>query len=127
MRHESPDPAPDDGTGDWHARPAAAVLAALEAGAEGLTDEEAARRHDRWGPNRLPEPERQGALMRFVRQFHNLLISVLIVVAAMIALFVAVSIPLIERKLEADKPGYAEYRRRRRALLPCYPSAARDR
>ncbi|MGD8416968.1 MAG: DUF1295 domain-containing protein [Pseudomonadales bacterium] len=38
--------------------------------------------------------------------------------ACMLALFVLVSIPMIERKLEADKPGYGEYRRQTRMLVP---------
>ncbi|MEQ8860466.1 MAG: DUF1295 domain-containing protein [Pseudomonadales bacterium] len=38
--------------------------------------------------------------------------------AAMLALFVGVSIPMIERKLEADKPDYPDYRSRTFALLP---------
>lgn len=38
--------------------------------------------------------------------------------AAMLALFVGVSIPLIERKLTDDKPDFAAYRRRTPMLLP---------
>jgi len=38
--------------------------------------------------------------------------------AAMIALFTGVSIPMIEKKLLQDKPGYADYQARSFALLP---------
>jgi steroid 5-alpha reductase family enzyme len=38
--------------------------------------------------------------------------------AAMLALFLGVSIPLIERKLRADKPEYTEYARSTGMLLP---------
>jgi steroid 5-alpha reductase family enzyme len=37
---------------------------------------------------------------------------------SMIVLFVGISIPMIERKLAADKPGYADYRRRVKMLVP---------
>jgi len=37
---------------------------------------------------------------------------------SMAALFVGISIPMIERKLDADKPAYAAYRRRTRMLIP---------
>ena len=37
---------------------------------------------------------------------------------AMIALFLGVSIPMIEKKLMADKPSYPEYQARTRQLLP---------
>jgi steroid 5-alpha reductase family enzyme len=42
----------------------------------------------------------------------------LIGAAAMIVLFVGVSIPMIEKKLDAGKPGYAEYRAHTPMLLP---------
>ena len=37
---------------------------------------------------------------------------------AMLILFVGISIPMIERKLVADKPGYPSYRQRVPMLLP---------
>ena len=37
---------------------------------------------------------------------------------SMAALFLVVSIPMIERKLAADKPAYAAYRKRTRMLIP---------
>lgn len=70
----------------WHALPGAAALARLDATAEGLTGAEAAARLARHGPNRLPEPPRRGALARFLDQFRNLLIYVLLGAAAISAL-----------------------------------------
>ncbi|MDP2737178.1 MAG: cation-transporting P-type ATPase [Pseudorhodobacter sp.] len=61
-----------------HARPAADCLTDLDATAHGLTTAEAARRLAANGPNRLPEAQARGPLVRFVRQFNNVLIYVLI-------------------------------------------------
>ncbi len=63
---------------EWHAEQVDKVFASLEATASGLCSEEASRRIDRYGPNRLPEPEMRSPLQRFIHQFHNILIYVLI-------------------------------------------------
>ncbi len=63
----------------WHALPPDAVLSRLEASPDGLSAAEAAARLARHGPNRLPEPPRRSALRRFLEQFNNMLIHVLIV------------------------------------------------
>jgi len=63
---------------DAHARPAAACLADLNASPEGLTADEAARRLAADGPNRLPEERGRGPVLRFLVQFHNVLIYVLL-------------------------------------------------
>jgi magnesium-transporting ATPase (P-type) len=56
----------------------AVVVSALEASPSGLTDEEAAARLERYGPNRLPSAAARHPLWRFLLQFHNLLIYVLL-------------------------------------------------
>jgi calcium-translocating P-type ATPase len=61
-----------------HARPAADCLADLETTATGLSPAEAARRLAAHGPNRLPEARTRGPLRRFLAQFNNVLIYVLI-------------------------------------------------
>ena len=61
-----------------HASPATDCLAALAATPEGLTAADAARRLAEHGPNRLPEMRARGPVVRFLRQFHNVLIYVLI-------------------------------------------------
>ena len=70
----------------WHARGSDAVLAALGVGPDGLRATEAAARLGQHGPNRLPEPPRAGPLRRFLRQFNNLLIYVLLGAALVTAL-----------------------------------------
>jgi len=70
----------------WHSMETDDVRAALETDVKaGLTREEAAGRLDLHGPNKLPERAREGALMRFLRQFHNVLIYVLIAAAIITA------------------------------------------
>jgi len=62
-----------------HARPDGDVLDVLQvARGEGLSGAEAARRLELHGPNALPPPPRRGAAMRFLLQFHNVLIYVLL-------------------------------------------------
>ncbi len=73
-------------TPPWHAMAVAEVLAALGVSTAGLTPEEAARRLRRHGRNRLPEARRRGPLQRFLAQFHNLLIHVLLVAGAVTAI-----------------------------------------
>jgi magnesium-transporting ATPase (P-type) len=70
----------------WHARPAEDALAALDAGAKGLSAAEASARLERYGPNRLPEPEADPAWRRLLRQFHDVLIYVLLAAALVTAL-----------------------------------------
>ncbi|MGE0082015.1 MAG: cation-transporting P-type ATPase [Thiohalomonadaceae bacterium] len=52
----------------------------------GLTTEEARQRLQEHGPNRLPPPARRTALMRFLLQFHNVLIYLLLGSAVITAL-----------------------------------------
>jgi len=54
------------------------VLHALAASVEGLSQNEATARLDIHGPNRLQQVRKKSALMRFLMQFHNVLIYVLI-------------------------------------------------
>ncbi|WP_168733041.1 cation-transporting P-type ATPase [Aliigemmobacter aestuarii] len=70
---------------DPHARPAVDCLEALEAGPDGLSAEEAARRLAEHGPNRLAEVRARGPVLRFFAQFHNVLIYVLLVAAIVTA------------------------------------------
>jgi len=70
------------GRTDWHALEAPQALAELASTRGGLTPAEAIARLEMHGPNRLPPPPRRGAVMRFLAQFHNVLIYVLIASAA---------------------------------------------
>ncbi len=69
-----------------HALSIEQALDAVDSTAEGLTTEEASRRLASHGANRLPEPPRPGPIRRFLAQFDNLLIYVLLGAAVMTAL-----------------------------------------
>lgn len=70
----------------WHGLEPQVVEQKVGGGEEGLGEEEVAKRRERYGPNRLPAPEVRGALRRFLAQFNNLLIYVLIGAASVTAL-----------------------------------------
>ncbi|MFA9460526.1 cation-transporting P-type ATPase [Thiohalorhabdus methylotrophus] len=65
----------------WHARSPEDTLARLGTTREGLPRGEALERLDRYGPNRLTPPRRRGPVRRFLVQFHNVLIYVLLLSA----------------------------------------------
>jgi len=69
-----------------HALPGTEVLGKLETSPNGLKADEAARRLEAVGPNRLPIPPKEGLLKRFFKHFHDLLIYILIVAAIITAL-----------------------------------------
>src|SRR5215475_14373258 len=63
----------------WHAMPADEVVKQLVTDSlRGLDAGEASTRLQKYGPNRLPEGKRRGPLMRFVAQFNNVLVYVLL-------------------------------------------------
>jgi len=66
---------------DWHARESTNALTAWNSASEGLSDQEAEQRLAKYGPNQLKPPEKAGALVRFFRHFHNVLIYILIMAA----------------------------------------------
>ena len=70
----------------WHALENDACLERLGVDRRGLDDAEAARRLASYGPNRLRPPKRRGPLLRFVLQFHNVLVYVLLAAALLTAL-----------------------------------------
>ncbi len=70
----------------WHQLPTDEALAAWQSTVDGLSAEEAARRLASHGPNRLTPPSKRGPLMRFLLQFHNVLIYVLLAAAVVTAL-----------------------------------------
>jgi calcium-translocating P-type ATPase len=61
-----------------HSRSVETCIAALESHPEGLTAAEAARRLSAHGLNRLPDVQARRPLLRFLLQFHNVLIYVLL-------------------------------------------------
>ncbi|GGK48510.1 HAD-IC family P-type ATPase [Salinarimonas ramus] len=70
----------------WHAIPHADALAHLESAPHGLAADEAARRLERHGPNRLPQAKRRGPLQRLLDQVNSVLIWILLVSALVTAL-----------------------------------------
>jgi magnesium-transporting ATPase (P-type) len=70
----------------WHALESGQALAELDTPLDGLSPAEAKKRLASFGPNRLPEQKRRSALLRFLAQFHNTLIYVLMVAAVAAAL-----------------------------------------
>ena len=69
----------------WHALSVDVVMARRDGRIDGLTTAEAQARLDAHGPNKLPMPKGRGALARFLAQFNNLLIYVLLAAAAVTA------------------------------------------
>ena len=62
----------------WHNISIDSVLEKLGATSAGLTRHEAEARLKAHGPNRLPEPPKRSTVIRFLLQFHNILIYVLL-------------------------------------------------
>lgn len=71
---------------DAHASPPQRVLERLHSSAAGLDADEAARRLAAHGYNRLPAPKRQGPLLRLLRQFHNVLLYMMLFASLVTAL-----------------------------------------
>jgi magnesium-transporting ATPase (P-type) len=87
MPSPAPTSTPPDATArPWHAMDPEAVLEALESDHDGLSPEVAARRLEEHGRNELPEEAPTPAWRRFLQQFANVLIYVLLVAALVTAL-----------------------------------------
>ena len=70
----------------WHSLESSKVLRLLESGESGLKGAEAAQRLERYGPNELPMAKGRGAIMRFLAQFNNVLIYLLLAAAVITGL-----------------------------------------
>jgi len=93
------DEASESGRGDWHARSVEETLDALDSTAEGLSSEEAARRLESEGPNRIQEGETTAPIQLLVAQFQDVLIYVL-VLAALLSLAIGL--------LPGEEPNYVD-------------------
>jgi len=69
----------------WHSHPSEHVLELLQTVPAGLSRQEAQRRFEQYGANRLPPPQQKNAMLRFLQQFHNVLIYILLAAAVMTA------------------------------------------
>jgi RND family efflux transporter MFP subunit len=76
---------PTDRQDIWSALPFETVLERFESSSGGLSEDEAARRLAQSGPNRLPSAKRRIPLLRFLLQFHNVLIYVLLAASVVTA------------------------------------------
>jgi magnesium-transporting ATPase (P-type) len=116
-----PEPAdsdrPETGSrrGPWHNLPIDRVLRDLACKRGGLSEDEARRRRERFGPNRLPQVRGPGPLRRFLAQFNNVLIYVLLAAAAVTAALthwvdtaVILGVVVINAVLGAVQEGKAE-------------------
>lgn len=74
-----------DTNGNWHDQPQERVLSELKTTSDGLSEDEAQKRLATYGPNRLPATQKRSVFIRFLLQFHNILIYVLIGSAAITA------------------------------------------
>jgi magnesium-transporting ATPase (P-type) len=70
---------------NWHSLDVEPALQEADTTPEGLSVEEAGRRLERFGPNRLRPAQRRGPLVRFLLQFHNILIYILLIAAVVTA------------------------------------------
>jgi magnesium-transporting ATPase (P-type) len=73
---------PEAPTPVWHALPAEAAVQATQSDEHGLSSQAALARLRAHGPNHLPRARPRSALRRWLAQFENLLIQVLLVAAA---------------------------------------------
>jgi magnesium-transporting ATPase (P-type) len=62
----------------WHAREAEAVFGIVSSSPDGLSEEYALQQRQKYGPNRLKPAKKKGPWVRFLEQFHNVLIYVLL-------------------------------------------------
>jgi len=83
MPHEQVS-APDK-TPAWHSYPPQQVLEEFKTGNTGLSQMEAKLRLEQYGANRLKPPEPQSIIIRFLLQFHNVLIYILLAACSMTA------------------------------------------
>ncbi|WP_305909399.1 cation-transporting P-type ATPase [Methylomarinum sp. Ch1-1] len=100
---------------NWHSLSIDQVVDKLRVDQNGLVDQEAQQRLRTYGANRLPPTKTRGPLLRFLAQFHNLLIYVLIGAAVVTALldhwvdtYVIIAVVLVNSIIGFVQEGKAE-------------------
>lgn len=63
---------------NWHTLESDAVLDHVSSSTEGLSQQQVENRLQQFGPNRLRPARKEGPIIRFIKQFHNVLIYVLL-------------------------------------------------
>lgn len=71
---------------DWHSLSLDEVFETLQTDKSGLSDEQFRKRYLKYGDNLLRRPKKRTALMRFVSQFNNVLLYVLLAAAVLTAI-----------------------------------------
>ena len=91
------------------------MFSTLHSTVEGLSTSDVTERLERYGPNKLPEVKPKGPLMRFLAQFHNMLIYVLLAAAGTTAMLehwidtsVIIGVVLINALIGFIQEGKAE-------------------
>jgi magnesium-transporting ATPase (P-type) len=74
-----------DARPEWHAWPSGSILDQLDSAPGGLDEAEATRRLSVHGPNQLARTRKRSALRRFLEQFHNILLYVMLAAAVVTA------------------------------------------
>lgn len=99
----------------WHDKPSEAALEALKTSPRGLEVDEAKARLAAYGHNRLPEPPKRSVIVRFLLQFRNILIYVLLAAAIVTAAlghwvdtFVILAVVLVNAIIGFVQEGKAE-------------------
>jgi len=69
---------------NFHTIPPSEVFNALKTGERGLSEEEAGRRLQEYGPNKLPEAKADGLTVIFLRQFQSPLIYILLAASTVV-------------------------------------------
>ena len=112
---QQPITTPDDTSLDWHALEPDEVFTHLSCSSDGLPEDEIAERRERAGANLLPEPPKRSPLARFLAQFNNVLIYVLLGAAVITALLadwvdsgVIIGVVLINAVIGFIQEGKAE-------------------
>jgi len=118
----------------WHSLSLPEALAAASSTAQGLSQAETERRRAVHGLNRLPPPPRRSPLLRFLLQFHNVLIYVLLASAAVTVMLshwadasVIVGVTLINAIVGFIQEGKAEKAMEAiRGMLPLEATVLRE-
>ncbi len=104
-----------DKTSLWHALDIDAVQSELTVDRDGLDQSEVKSRLEKYGPNALPKPPKRPAMLRFLAQFHNVLIYVLMAAGVFAALLgewidtaVILAVVLINATIGFVQEGKAE-------------------
>lgn len=102
-------------TRSWHDQSVSEVMSTLTAAETGLSEADAKKRLGDYGLNRLPVPKKKNLLLRFLLQFHNILIYVLLGAAGITALlqhltdtFVILAVVIINALIGFIQEGKAE-------------------